>query len=336
MAQVRLLASADIKADEPGLLEAAATLGLPLRLIPGEEIRNTTYAFEHSDFVQEKVDLPGGRGARGPAGGKEDAISTSQTDTPRRDGGDRPGKLFVVGIGPGGAEHRTFRAVEAIAESQVVVGYAPYLESIADLTAGKELISSGMTHEIERCRQAIQRAAAGETVALISSGDPGIYGMAGLALELAEAEKYGIAIEIVPGVTAASAAAAALGAPLMLDFAVISLSDLLVSWELIRRRLEAVAAADLVVALYNPRSKKRVRQLEEAVEIFRAVRPGHTPVGIVTAAGQNDQAVVLTDLEHLLEQEVTMRSVVVIGNSTTRRIDHWMVAARGYFDDMAM
>ena len=223
------------------------------------------------------------------------------------------------------------RAIEAIAESGTVVGYTPYLEAIADLTGGKELVASGMTHEVERCRQALRRAAAGEVVALISSGDAGIYGMAGLALELAEAEGLHVPVEIIPGVTAASAAAAALGAPLMLDFAVISLSDLLVSWEVIRRRLEAVAAADLVVALYNPRSKKRVRQLAEAVEVFRATRSGQTPVGIVTSAGQDEQSLVVTDLDHLLQQDVDMRTVVIIGNSSTRRIDRWMVTARGYF-----
>ena len=223
------------------------------------------------------------------------------------------------------------RAIEAIAESGTVVGYTPYLEAIADLTGGKELVASGMTHEVERCRQALHRAAAGEAVALISSGDAGIYGMAGLALELAEAEGLHVPVEIIPGVTAASAAAAALGAPLMLDFAVISLSDLLVSWEVIRRRLEAVAAADLVVALYNPRSKKRVRQLAEAVEVFRATRSGQTPVGIVTSAGQDEQSLVVTDLDHLLQQDVDMRTVVIIGNSSTRRIDRWMVTARGYF-----
>ena len=187
-----------------------------------------------------------------------------------------------------------------------------------------------MTHEVERCREALQRAAAGEVVALISSGDAGIYGMAGLAFELADAENVHVPMEIIPGVTAASAAAATLGAPLMLDFAVISLSDLLVSWEVIRRRLEAVAAADLVTVLYNPRSRKRVRQLQETVEVFRSARSGQTVVGIVTAAGQDDQSLVITDLDHLLEQDVDMRTVVIIGNSITRRIDRWMVTARGY------
>ena len=183
-----------------------------------------------------------GRRAGRLAGGKENAINTAEDHSQRSDRGHRPGKLYAVGIGPGGRQHRTFRAVEAIAESQVVVGYSRYLELIADLTAGKEIISSGMTQEIERCRIALRRAAAGQTVALISSGDAGIYGMAGLAIELAQAERMRVPIEVVPGVTAASAAAAALGAPLMLDFAAVSLSDLLVPWEVIRDRLRAVAA----------------------------------------------------------------------------------------------
>jgi precorrin-3B C17-methyltransferase len=212
----------------------------------------------------------------------------------------------------------------------VVVGYQRYLELIADLTAGKELIASGMTHEVQRCRQALRRAAQGDAVALISSGDAGIYGMAGLAIELRQVENLDVPIEIVPGVTAASAAAAALGAPLMLDFAVISLSDLLLDWDTIRRRLAAVAAADLVIALYNPRSTRRVRQLEEAVEIFLAARPGHTPAGVVTAAGQAGQSLRVTDLEHLLQEEIGMRSIVIIGNSTTKRLDGWMVTLRGY------
>ncbi len=212
-----------------------------------------------------------------------------------------------------------------------MVGYTPYLDAIGDLIDGKQQIASGMTYEIDRCRQALQRAVAGDVVALISSGDPGVYGMAGLALELADAEGLRVPIEVVPGVTAATAAAAALGAPLMLDFAAISLSDLLVSWEMIRQRLGAVAAADLVAVLYNPRSKKRVHQLTETLEIFRAVRPGGTPVGIVAGAGQFDQSLVITDLDHADGQHVDMRSVVIIGNSHTRRIDSWMVTARGYF-----
>ncbi len=236
----------------------------------------------------------------------------------------------MVGIGPGSPDDRTRRAEKAIADSQVIVGYRPYLDSIADLVDGRETLTSGMRQEVQRCRCALERAAAGQTVSLISSGDPGIYGMAGLAIELAAAEGFSEPIEIIPGVTAAGSAAAALGAPLMLDFAVISLSDLLVPWEVIRNRLEAVAAVDLVTALYNPRSKRRVRQLEETAEIFQRHRPGNTPVGVVTSASRPEQALVVTDLDHLMEQDVNMRSVVIIANSTARLLNGWLVASRGY------
>ena len=212
----------------------------------------------------------------------------------------------------------------------MVVGYTPYLQSIADLTAGKELIASGMRQEVPRCQAALQRARDGCIVTLISSGDAGVYGMAGLAIELAAAQASDVEIEIVPGVTAALAAGAALGAPLMLDFAVVSLSDLLVPWDTIRRRLAALAGADIVVALYNPRSTKRVTQLQEAVALFAAARGGSTPVGVVTAAGTDEQTKALTDLDGVLAQEIGMRSIVIIGNSMTRIVAGRMVTARGY------
>jgi len=236
----------------------------------------------------------------------------------------------VVGIGPGGPLDRTRRAEEAIAASDVVAGYGRYLELVADLTAGKELIATGMTREKERCRLALARAKEGKAVALVSSGDPGVYGMAGLVLEIAAAEGISVPIEIVPGVTAASALAARLGAPLMCDFAAISLSDLLVPWETIRSRLEAVAAADLVVALYNPRSQRRTRQLAEAAAIFRRHRPGATPVGIGTAVGTPEEAILLSDLDQFLELPITMRSIVIVGNRSSMRIAEWFVTPRGY------
>jgi precorrin-3B C17-methyltransferase len=240
------------------------------------------------------------------------------------------GRLFVVGIGPGGPLDRTRRAVEAIAASDCLVGYTRYIELIEDLTAGKELIATGMTREKERCRLALARAQAGKTVALISSGDPGVYGMAGLVLELASSEGIAVPIEIVPGVTAASALAARLGAPLVCDFAVVSLSDLLVPWEQIRRRIEAVAAADLVVAIYNPRSQKRTRQLAEAAAIFRRYRPGTTPVGVGTTLGSPEEEILLSDLDHFLTLPIAMRSIVIVGNSSTKRIAEWLVTPRGY------
>jgi precorrin-3B C17-methyltransferase len=220
--------------------------------------------------------------------------------------------------------------VAAIAQSRVVVGYAPYLESISDLIAGKDRFSSGMTHEEERCRRAIKLARDGETVSLVSSGDAGVYGMAGLVIEMARKITPDIAIEIVPGISAANAAAAAMGAPLMLDYAVISLSDLLVPWEMIRRRLEAMAAADLVTALYNPRSKKRVRHLSEAVEIFLRHRPEDTPAGVGTAVSTDDEKIEITTLGNILSLEVGMRSIVIIGNTHSRRLGHWFVTPRGY------
>ncbi len=240
------------------------------------------------------------------------------------------GKLFVVGIGPGGPLDRTHRAERALAQSQVVVGYKRYLDHIKDLIEGKELISSGMTKETERCKAAIERAIQGATVALVSSGDAGIYGMAGLALELAGNAGKSFPIEIVSGVTSASATAAKFGAPLMLDFACISLSDLLAPWEMIRERLEAAAGADFVVALYNPRSQGRTQQLDEAAEIFKKFRPDHTPVGVGTAVGTDEESIVLSDLAHFLELEINMRSVVIIGNKSSKIIDGWFVTPRGY------
>ncbi|MEW6531362.1 MAG: precorrin-3B C(17)-methyltransferase [Thermodesulfobacteriota bacterium] len=225
---------------------------------------------------------------------------------------------------------RTRRAEAAIARSQVVVGYSRYLKLVQDLTEGKELLSTGMTKEVDRCTLALRRAENGDTVALVSSGDPGIYGMAGLALELAHKERISVPIEVIPGVTSATALAARLGAPLMLDFAAISLSDLLVPWEIIKRRLEAVAAADLVVALYNPKSRNRQKQLDEATEIFLRHRTGATPVGIGTSVGTDEEEIIVSDLDRFREFDITMRSVVIIANSIAKLLDGWLVTPRGY------
>ena len=236
----------------------------------------------------------------------------------------------MVGIGPGSVLNRTRYAEAVIAESEVIVGYTLYLKLIEDLTRGKEIIASGMTQEAERCRAALSRAQEGKVVTLVSSGDPGIYGMAGLAIEMAASEGIDVPMEIIPGVTSASAAAARLGAPLMLDFAAISLSDLLVPWETIRGRLEAVASADLVAALYNPRSRKRTRQLQEAARIFGSHRPGNTPVGIATALDTKDERIVISDLDHFLDEEINMRSIVIIGNRSSRCVNGRFITPRGY------
>jgi adenosylcobyric acid synthase len=239
-----------------------------------------------------------------------------------------PGTLFVVGIGPGGSEHITPAALQAIAAAQVVVGYKTYLDLIPQCLTGKEIVSSGMRQEVERCRQALALAAAGRTVALISSGDAGIYGMAGLVLELAEPN---VDIQVIPGISAVQAAAARLGAPLMHDFAVISLSDLLTPWPLIRRRLEAAAAADFVVALYNPKSRGRTLQITEAQEILCRYRGPETPVGIVRNACRPGEEVAVSTLACLLDHDIDMLSIVIVGNSQTR-VDAAgrMVTPRGY------
>lgn len=167
-------------------------------------------------------------------------------------------------------------------------------------------------------------------VSLVSSGDPGIYGMAGLALEVAEKTGAQIEIEIVAGISAANSLAAILGAPLMLDYAVISLSDILVPWEVIRHRLEAMASSDMVTALYNPRSSKRVFQLDEAVEIFLKYRPAETLVGVGTSIGQTDEEVILTTLKDLLTKRITMKSVIIIGSEESKLAAARFVTPRGY------
>jgi precorrin-3B C17-methyltransferase len=212
-----------------------------------------------------------------------------------------------------------------------VVGYKRYLDNVADLTDGKRLLSSGMTKEADRCKAAIEEAVAGNTVSLVSSGDAGVYGMAGLALELAGENGARLDIEIVPGVSAANSASARLGAPLMLDYANISLSDLLVPWEDIKKKLEAVASADFAVALYNPKSKKRVDQLREAAEIFGKHRDGSTPVGVCTSVGyEGEERIVLTDLDNFMDEEIGMMTTVIIGSSKTKNLGGWMVTPRGY------
>lgn len=250
-------------------------------------------------------------------------------------------KLFVVGIGPGGLNHMTFEAHQAIEQAEVVVGYQTYLEFIEPLLAGKEVVSSGMMREVERCQQALAIAAEGKTVALVSSGDAGIYGMAGLALELAEPKLDAppspyrdVEIVVVPGVSAVQAAASVLGAPLMHDFAVISLSDLMTPIELIRKRLRAAAEADFVVALYNPRSKGRVTQIEEAAAIFIEARGPQVPVGIVRNACRSGESRIVTTLGEMLNHPIDMFSIVIIGNAATRiSADGRIITPRGYEPD---
>lgn len=241
------------------------------------------------------------------------------------------GTVHLVGIGPGSIDLLTPDARRAIDGSTVVVGYEPYLRLIAPLLEGKRTVAGRMTREEERCRAALDASLQGETVSLVSSGDAGVYGMAGLLLEMADRLPDPPPVEIHPGVTAVTAAAARLGAPLVHDFAVISLSDLLTPWGSIRERIRGAASTDFVVALYNPRSRGRVRQLEEAVEIVSLFRAPTTPAGIVRNAYRPGEERIVTTLGDLLSHPVDMTSIVIVGNSRTR-LDRQgrMVTPRGY------
>lgn len=224
------------------------------------------------------------------------------------------------------------RALQAVTDASVVVGYRVYLGLIADLLVGKEVIGTGMRQEVERCRLAVTQAAAGRRVAVVCSGDPGVYGMAGLVLELLRdcPPAQQPVVEVIPGISAVNAAAALLGAPLMHDFSVISLSDLLTPWEVIRRRVAAAAMADFVIAIYNPRSTKRVRQLEEAREIMLQYRDAATPVGVVRNAGREGEEVRIARLDDFTALPVDMFSLIIVGNSRTYVAHGRMVTPRGY------
>ncbi|OCL26133.1 precorrin-3B C(17)-methyltransferase [Orenia metallireducens] len=224
----------------------------------------------------------------------------------------------------------SLKAYRILQQVDVIVGYKTYIELLEELvTEGQRVVSNGMTKEVERCQQAINLALEGEEVAIVSSGDPGVYGMAGLILELLQ-EEVKLEVEIIPGITAANAAASSLGAPLMHDYAVISLSDLMTPWEVIEDRLEKTAEGDFIVALYNPKSKKRVKQIEIARDIFLRNREPNTPVGIVRKAKRGDEELIITTLVEMLEHKIDMVTTVIIGNSQTFKQDNLMVTPRGY------
>ena len=243
--------------------------------------------------------------------------------------------MTIVSLGPGDPQYLAPKARTALMRAEVIVGYKTYIDLIEpELLVGKEIISTGMMKEIIRSQTAIDRACQGKDTAVVSSGDAGIYGMAGLVLELlAEQGLMGdVEVEVIPGIPALSAAAALLGAPLMHDFAVISLSDLMIPWEVIRQRVEAAVKADFVLVIYNPKSKKRDWQLEEVRELIRKYRGDHMPVGIVRNAMRQGQSVQITTLSHLDVTGVDMLSILVVGNSRTRLIGGKMVTSRGYLE----
>ena len=245
------------------------------------------------------------------------------------------GELVLVGLGPGTHEHRTHAAEDAVRAATVVVGYRRYLDQCADLIdRGQELVAGRMGEEEQRAEIAVRRAVDGARVALVSSGDIGVYGMAALALHLVAQlpAPQRPAVRVVPGVTAASAGAALLGAPLARDFACLTLSDLLAPWHLVEHRLRALAESGVTLALYNPRSAGRPWQLSRAREVLTEYRSSATPVGLVTDAGRPGQDVALTTLGELVPESVGMNTVVIVGAATTRVLGEWLVTDRGLAD----
>lgn len=249
-------------------------------------------------------------------------------------GGRGRGAVYVVGIGPGDLAHLTVKAKSVIENAECVVGYTRYVSLVESLLAGKEVYATGMTHEVERCKKAIELAASGKRVAVVSSGDAGIYGMAGLVLELLRSApaRADIDVEVVAGVPAFVSAASMLGAPLMHDFASISLSDLLTPWAVIEKRVEAAASADFVIILYNPKSSGRTEGLGRALDAVGRHRSATTPAGIVKNATRVGEKVVVTTLAGLTEVygEVDMLSIIIIGNSSTFVDNGVMITPRGY------
>jgi precorrin-3B C17-methyltransferase len=284
--------------------------------------------------------------SRSNSSSTERKTDRSQTIHPKRDPGHRPNQLFVVGIGPGDLNHLTKRAIDVLASVDVVAGYTTYIDLIRPLIEDKKIISTGMTKEVKRVEAAIEQARDGRSCAIVSSGDPGIYAMAGLVLETCKIKNIKIAppgfntsnrittellqVEVVPGIPALCSGASLLGAPLSHDFAAISLSDLLTPWEVIEKRIEAAAKADFVIVLYNPKSKKRTWQLERAQQIMLTHRDNHTPVGIVVSAMRSEQDVRIVPLSQLHEVYVDMQTTVFVGSSQSSQYLDFMITPRGY------
>lgn len=342
------IATIDIKGNEQGLRTFAERHNLKLITFSADEL-NTVEGVQRSDTV---FNATGAYGVAEPAALL--ASGASELLVPKQKIGNvtvaiaeiiarklgRSNKLYIIGTGPGGIEHITPYAREAIRKSNLIIGYSTYLELIEELIKDKEVISTGMTQEIERATLAVELALSGKTVSVISGGDPGIYGMAGLVLEMLkkETEKKQqhiietspIQIEVIPGISALNACAARLGAPLMHDFAVISLSDRLTDWKTIQQRLELAARGDFVIVLYNPRSKGRPDHMGMARDIILRYRTPDTPVGIVKSAMRDKESIIISTLRDMPLEQIDMQTTVIIGNSSTFTWNNWIITPRGY------
>ena len=286
--------------------------------------------------------------SRSLAGDKPGTTDRSQTEDSQRHPGRGSRCLYIVGIGPGDPEHMSQRAVQVLEQVEAVAGYSTYIDLIRPFIQGKQIVSTAMKKEVDRVSAALDIALAGTSCAIVSSGDPGVYAMAGLVLEMCRKRAIAIgesesnaatdrlSIEVVPGIPALCSGASLLGAPLTHDFAAISLSDLLTPWEKIETRLEAATRADFVIVIYNPKSRRRADHLTRAQEIMLAHRDPSTPVGIVTGAMRDNQRVTLTSLGELHQADVDMQTTVFVGNSTTFTYDGVMVTPRGYAEKYDM
>jgi cobalt-precorrin 5A hydrolase/precorrin-3B C17-methyltransferase len=326
---VAALASIDAKRDETGLLDAAKSLGVPVHFHPAE-VLSTTEPPNPSEVVRDAVGTPSVAEAAVLVSGAELVAEKRKFGMATVAVGRLPvrGRLAMVSLGPGDSALVPPLAREALAASELVVGLDQYVDRVRDLLRpGTRVLTPPLGNEIKRAELALEEARSGGSAALVSSGDVGVYAMASPVLELAD---EAVDVVVVPGVTAAQAAASLLGSPLGHDHCSVSLSDLLTPWEIIERRVEAAAMGDFVVSLYNPRSKGRDRQLGKVKEILLGHRPPDTPVGIVKDAYRPTQEVVLTDLASLRPESVDMLTIVVVGSSQTRIVAGRMVTPRGY------
>ncbi|OGN90816.1 MAG: precorrin-3B C(17)-methyltransferase [Chloroflexi bacterium RBG_13_48_17] len=339
---IKNLATISLKRNETGLLKFARKYSLPIEYFDKEALCKVNFPSSPSAAALRNVGTPavcesaallssGGDSLIVPKVSHKRAVTVAVARLGFNDKRDKGGKLFLVGIGPGSLEHITFKAKEAIDCSEVVIGYKTYIKLIEPYLRQKEVIATGMGAEIERVKKAISLARKGKIVSLVSSGDTGIYGMAGLVGEILSQQPLDdFDIEVIPGIPLLAAGAALLGAPISGDFVTISLSDYLVSWKEISRRLRLAAQGNFVIVIYNPKSKSRQHQLTKAREIILQHRPPSTPVGIVTNAYRRKQEVVITDLEHMFDYEIGMNTTIIIGNSATFTLAGWMVTPRGY------
>ena len=360
---IHSIATIDIKGNEPGLIAFAKKYNLGIKTFTANKL-NTVKGVSKSDVAFKTT---GAYAVAEPAAllasgadkllvkkqkkGNVTVAIAEQKPEARSQKSETKGKIYIVGTGPGSVEHITPYAQKSIRNSDVIVGYGTYLDLIKELIKDKEILSTGMTQEIDRCKKAVELAMSGRTVSVISGGDPGIYAMAGLVFELLKDRNAlcvmrnalknknasrvthhvsRVDVEVIPGISALNACAAKLGAPLMHDFASISLSDRLTPWDLIEKRLDAAAKADFVIILYNPKSKGRAEHIDRARKIILKCRKPGTPVGIVKGAMREDERIIITDLKNMLEHDIDMQTTVIIGNSQTFVWDNRMITPRGY------